>query len=113
MDNVPVSANGSAASHRSGEARHHAPSYKKGSKKPGLKFVAKITGIVLLVAALTFGVLFLYKSSTVANIDSNKYQAVFFTNGQVVGFNQVLKGLVVKHGATPRGSCCERLVVDA
>lgn len=92
MDNVPVNANGPVAT-----GRHHTPSHKTSRKKPGLKLVAAISGVVVLVAMLVLGVLFLYKSSTVANIDSGKYQAVFFTNGQVYfGKLQSLNGSYMK-----------------
>lgn len=83
MDNVPVNTNSPTAAVRNVEGRHHTPGHKKNSKSSGFRFIAAIAGVLILVILLVFGVLFLYKSSTVANIDSDKYQAVFFTNGQV------------------------------
>ncbi len=40
-------------------------------------------GAVALLAIVLFGGWILYQSRIGGNIDSNKYQAVFFTNGQV------------------------------
>jgi hypothetical protein len=72
MDSVPVRSTTSASS-----------SKKNGFKKPGLKQLV-IGLIVLAVLALgALGALMLYKTSTGSTIDNGKYQAVFFTNGQV------------------------------
>lgn len=47
------------------------------------KLTALIVGLVLAAAVVVLSGWFLYRSSTAATIDTNKYQAVFFTNGQV------------------------------
>lgn len=58
-------------------------------RRPGLirtmraKSVAVATGVVLIIAILIFGALTFYNSTMGASIDTSKYQAVFFTNGQV------------------------------
>ncbi|MDB5186941.1 MAG: hypothetical protein JWM07_413 [Candidatus Saccharibacteria bacterium] len=86
MDNVPVNANGPAAEGRHAgrpvdEAHHNTP---RGKKKPkNLKYIlmAAVVSIALLLVLL--GGWMLYRSSMGAHIDGNKYQAVFFTNGQV------------------------------
>jgi hypothetical protein len=52
-------------------------------KRTQLKAAAIATGFVVALALLVLGGLFLYRSSTGSNIDGAKYQAVFFTNGQV------------------------------
>jgi len=69
MDNVPVNVNNSG--------RHGK------TKKNKMKLVTIVIGVVLAIAILAFGGLFLYRSSTGSNIDGDKYQAVFLTNGQV------------------------------
>jgi hypothetical protein len=83
MDNVPVNVNGPATTGRhGGQMTGEAP--RKTKKNPkGLKHLAMaaaITGILLLVV---LGGWLLYRTSMGAHIDGSKYQAVFFTNGQV------------------------------
>lgn len=82
MDNVPVRVNNSAAHGRNTHASEHkggAPAPKKAPKK-----TIVVTVIAVLVAAvLAFGVWSVYRTSVAAQIDANRYQAVFFTNGQV------------------------------
>jgi hypothetical protein len=73
MESVPVRANTSAGSNDS----------KKKLKKPGAKQLV-IGLIILAVLAIgAVGASWAYKMSTGATIDTGKYQAVFFTNGQV------------------------------
>lgn len=83
MDNVPVNTNSPTTS-RNVDGHHQTPAHRR-SKRNGqnFKLVAKIVGLVVALIVLTVGVLFLYRASTVANINNGKYQAVFFTNGQV------------------------------
>ena len=52
-------------------------------KKPGAKQL--IAGLIILavLAIAAVGASWAYKTSTGATIDTGKYQAVFFTNGQV------------------------------
>lgn len=52
-------------------------------KKNKQKLIALLVGIVVAVAVILLSGWFLHRSSTAATIDSGKYQAVFFTNGQV------------------------------
>lgn len=87
MDNVPVNANGPAVEgrhtgHPVNNSRHDAP---RGGKKKSmnLKYVAMAAVVTLTLLVVVFGGWLLYRSSMGAHIDANKYQAVFFTNGQV------------------------------
>lgn len=52
-------------------------------KKSKQKLIALVIGVVIAAAVILLSGWFLYRSSTAATIDSGKYQAVFFTNGQV------------------------------
>lgn len=52
-------------------------------KKNKQKLIALIVGLVIAVAVVLLSGWFLHRSSTAATIDGSKYQAVFFTNGQV------------------------------
>lgn len=57
-----------------------------GRKKKAMnkqKFIALAVGIALAVAIIALSGWFLHRSSTASTIDGSKYQAVFFTNGQV------------------------------
>lgn len=56
---------------------------KNNLKKNNRKIVAIIIGVIVAVAVVVLSGWFLSRSSTAATIDSSKYQAVFFTNGQV------------------------------
>lgn len=58
----------------------NAPKKAKRSKQ---KFAMVVAGVVVALAVVVLSGWFFYRSSTAATIDSNKYQAVFFTNGQV------------------------------
>jgi hypothetical protein len=83
MENVPVHISNSTPAARSGGARSNGSVSKPGPKKRNLKLISLIVGAVIIVGLLTLGGWFIYRSSTAATIDSTKYQAVFFTNGQV------------------------------
>jgi flagellar basal body-associated protein FliL len=79
MDNVPVHVNHNASSAKSsGEPVHH-----KKQRKPRFKSVVIAIAVLIVVAAITLIGLFFYRSTTGSAIDANRYQAVFFTNGQV------------------------------
>lgn len=52
-------------------------------KKSQKKFFLTLAGALVAVLVVVVGAWFLYRSSTAATIESGKYQAVFFTNGQV------------------------------
>lgn len=83
MDNVPVRINHAAAAGRNTvDPSHHAPG-NGGKHRSNLRRIIIAVVSVILLAILTVGVLFFYRSSAAANIDGGKYQAVFFTNGQV------------------------------
>ena len=83
MENVPVHANASAPATRSSSNHGGAPKGRP-SGKPSKTKLALIGGAVaVLVGLLSLLGWFIYRSSTAASIDSNRYQAVFFTNGQV------------------------------
>lgn len=79
MDNVPVHVNNSA--HAARPAMH--PSQGSAKPKRSKKFTGMIIGIVVLLLALGAGGWYLFQSTTNALIDGTKYQAVFFTSGQV------------------------------
>jgi hypothetical protein len=95
MDNVPVHGNhGAPATHRSAEP---AATAKRKSVKPSPRQMGITALVVALAAILLFAGWFFYRSSTGANIDGNKFQAVFFTNGQVYfGKLQTLNGGYMK-----------------
>ena len=76
MDNVHVNHNVSEKS--APESGHH-----KRSRKPRFKSIAIAAAVLIVVAAVTLIGLFFYRSTTGSVIDANRYQAVFFTNGQV------------------------------
>jgi hypothetical protein len=83
MDNVPVNVNGPATAgrHAGLPAADMPRRTKKNPKKlRQIAMAAAIGGIVLLIA---LGGWLLYRTSMGAHIDTSKYQAVFFTNGQV------------------------------
>ncbi len=83
MDNVPVHVNGSVAVGRNASGRSSSPEQQAKQKKNKLKPAIIAAGVVVILGILVFGILFLYQSSTASAIDGSKYQAVFFTNGQV------------------------------
>ncbi len=70
-----------ASTHKQGEVRHHTlPTKNQRSSKVGMIIIAAI--VLLLVGGIVW--YFMQRGSGVASsIDSTKYQAVFFTNGQV------------------------------
>lgn len=70
---------------------------KGGQNNAKLKLIAGLVAGLIALVAVVLLVVFLYRSSTAANIDSSKYQAVFFTNGQVYfGKLQSLNGGYLK-----------------
>lgn len=82
MDNVSARMNGIGSTGQSTGDRSNDDRHGK-RKKTKLKFVTIIVGVVLAVLLLLSGGWFVYQSSTSANIDSDKYQALFLSNGQV------------------------------
>ena len=90
MDNVPIHGNSQTSVGRDSRA-------KKLKFKFNLKNMAiSIGGAVILIGFIFFGLSF-FQSTMGANIDGSKYQAVFFTNGQVYfGKLQTLSGDYMK-----------------
>lgn len=87
MDNVPVNANGPAGEGRHvgrpvNDARHDLPRSAKKNPK-NLKHIAMAAVVTVALLVVLLGGWLLYQTSMGAHIDNNKYQAVFFTNGQV------------------------------
>lgn len=79
MDNVHVNHGASAGRNSS---PHIAPD-RKSHKRARAKTIVISAVVVAVVAVIVLAVLFFYRASTGATIDTGKYQAVFFTNGQV------------------------------
>jgi len=52
-------------------------------RKFKMKHITIAAAVVVILAVLIAGGLFLFKSSTASTIDSGKYQALFLSNGQV------------------------------
>jgi len=92
MENVPVHVNHGASAGRHNQDQG-ASGRKNGKRKGFKKLVFLSIGIIIVVAAIALAVLTTYRSSIGSTIDSSKYQAVFFTNGQVYfGKLQTLNG---------------------
>lgn len=70
------------------------PSKKAKLKASKQKIVALVVGVVLVVAVVVASGWFFYRLSTAATINNDRYQAVFFTSGQVYfgKLNQVNAG---------------------
>jgi hypothetical protein len=83
MENVPVNVNSQAHTERGSDNRLNDLRHHGKIKKNRLKFVSIIVGIVILVAIIVLAGWFIYGSSTGSNIEGDKYQAVFLTDGQV------------------------------
>lgn len=99
MDSVPVRVNPPASEGRHATDQSGASARVNGSghtgtggrpgphhgkqKRSKLRLILLATGAVLILGALVLSGLFVYRASTAATIDSSRYQAVFFTNGQV------------------------------
>lgn len=98
MESVPVGTPNPAPEGRHAVSSPNEPNrHNKQKKKVNkLKLGAIVAGAVLLLS-LAFGGWLVYQSSTAAHINSGKYQAVFFTNGQVYfGKLQKLNGSYFK-----------------
>ena len=82
MDNVPIRVNGSASAAH-GKSGSEDQGAKGGKQKKKLRLAGLIAGgiALLLIAGLTGWMI--YRSSMASAIDGGRYQAVFFTNGQV------------------------------
>lgn len=84
MDNVPVNANGPATEGRHAGRPVHDNTPRGGKKNTkNLKYIAMTVVVTIALLAVLLGGWLLYRSSMGAHIDNSKYQAVFFTNGQV------------------------------
>lgn len=92
MDNIRGSVHTSAqpsvrepapAPVNSGAPQHHqAPSPSRAKKPKSIRGITLAVVVAVLAIAAAFG-FFFYRSLSAQPIDTNKYQAVFFTNGQV------------------------------
>lgn len=83
MDNVPTHGNMAAPSTRN-SGGHSKPTGQNGKNKQNRLKLAALAGAAALVLSLLVLIgWFVYRSSTAVTIDTNKHQAVFFTNGQV------------------------------
>lgn len=84
MSDIPVNVNRLSTDRRSTGEVPNGPGRQGKQKRYPLKLklavVGAVVALLLVVAAVGWLV---YRSSSSAHIDSNKYQAVFFTNGQV------------------------------
>lgn len=97
MDNGLVRANGVGPTGRNAGGRPTAPEQTGKRKNKKLKHIIIAVGITVLLAIVLLGGWLAYRSSTSASIDSGRYQAVFFTNGQVYfGKLQTLNGNYMK-----------------
>lgn len=84
MEDVPVHANTPAATGKNtGSPTRHSERQPHKQKKNNLKHVITAIAVTALLLVILATGWMLYKSSMGAHIDGNKYQAVFFTNGQV------------------------------
>ncbi|MCX6728236.1 MAG: hypothetical protein NTV39_00485 [Candidatus Saccharibacteria bacterium] len=63
--------------------RQSEPSRHVKPKKSRFKWITYIVGVVIVLAIAVSAFLFFTQSTTASSIESDKYQAVFFTNGQV------------------------------
>lgn len=81
MDNVPVRVNGSAPAGRHTEAPGGADQNNKPKRR--LQRIGLVGAAAALVVVVVLAGWLIYRSSMAAVIDGSKYQAVFFTNGQV------------------------------
>ena len=97
MDNGLVRANGVGPTGRNAAGRPAAPEQTGKRKNNKMKRIIITAGIIVLLAIVSLGGWFAYRSSTSAAIDGSKFQAVFFTNGQVYfGKLQTLNGSYMK-----------------
>lgn len=83
MDNVPVHTNHGVPTNRGEQIHTNGPDKKNKRKKVRAKTVIVSAVVVALIAIVVVVALFFYRASTGGTIDTGKYQAVFFTNGQV------------------------------
>lgn len=83
MENVPVRVNRAHSAGRDSGEPTQQP-FVRASKNKGKKRVTfSIIISIILLAGILAGGWFMQRSSVGATIDGSKYQAVFFTNGQV------------------------------
>ncbi len=95
MDNVSVHANHGPNSVRNTEEPQSGRKVKRTRGRK--KLVGMSIGIIIVVALAVLAVLNFYSTSTASTIDTSKFQAVFFTNGQVYfGKLQILNSSYMK-----------------
>lgn len=83
MENVPVSTSGPASAAQPTARPSHNAGHRGNQKKTKMKLIVIAAATTVFVLLLAFVGFLLYRTSTAAHIDTSKYQAVFFTNGQV------------------------------
>lgn len=82
MDNVPVHVNATTSKGRQA-INPLAAVHRNNLRDNSPRFIKWVIAAVIVLALLALGGFLLFRTSTGATIDEGKYQAVFFTNGQV------------------------------
>lgn len=77
MDNVPGN------ERRSMQEVRAMQSPKRKAKRSKIRIALTSFAVVVVIAVIVLAGLFIYRASTGSTIDSTRFQAVFFTNGQV------------------------------
>ena len=82
MENIPTHANEQGMRKRISDIRAHNSGGAR--RKPSrVKIVAISVSVIVAIAVIVLAVLYVMQTATAATLDTSKYQAVFFTNGQV------------------------------
>jgi hypothetical protein len=97
MNTAPMNSNSPTSERRSIQEIRSVNAPKPKRKRNRIKIFLVSLVAIIVIAALVLGGLFVYKSNINSTIDSNRYQAVFFTNGQVYfGKLQILNSSYLK-----------------
>jgi hypothetical protein len=75
-----VSNRGTAAQGTGRQAGNHGSGGKKKGRET--KIIAIVAAVVMLLALIAFGLWNVYRTTTAAQLDGSRYQAVFLVNGQ-------------------------------
>jgi hypothetical protein len=81
MDNVPIRVNGSTSTAPNNGTSQDSGASKKQKKK--MKLIGRIAAGVAVLLVLALAGWLVFRTSMASTIDGSRYQAVFFTNGQV------------------------------
>ncbi|TAL14614.1 hypothetical protein EPN95_02320 [Patescibacteria group bacterium] len=82
MENIPTHGADQSVRKRISDIRAHRIGGLRHKRRPGV--IALVSAaVIVIIAVIVMTVLYFMQSATAATIDSSKYQAVFFTNGQV------------------------------